>query len=152
MEKIITIFGDTIFLGAVFLAVFLIAFSTEDEMGRKGILQIVGNGMTEWKEDNDAGYFVYQAECEESFPKAVLQRQTIFPGTYDMNELFAAYDNFGNAAQIRLYQVTFADGQQKEVTENRVTFDVPGIYVLQFEVKDEEQRISDQKVFIPVQV
>lgn len=148
MHEVIKVYGKTI-LQAVVLAglVWLIFKGVTDEGGNKGIVEIVSAQMDQQSE-NPADFETF---CEES-QKLPPYFETVVTGylgigTYQMTDIIKAWDYAGNELQVQLMKVVSPDGT---ILENKLDFQMPGVYELNVMTEDHDNRVRYALVNIPV--
>lgn len=148
MHEVIKVYGKTI-LQAVILAglVWLIFKGVTDEGGNKGIVEIVSAQMDQ-ETEKPADFEIF---CEES-QKLSPYFETVVTGylgigTYQMADIIKAWDYAGNELQVQLMKVVSPDGT---ILENKLDFQMPGVYELNVMTEDHDNRVRYALVNIPV--
>lgn len=154
MKNIVKIFGEAFLLATAFILTMMIVLHAKDNKGHEGIMQITGYRMAEWKEDEGIGFDVYEKESKKTLPEIRLAQNSITTGKYTVNELFEANVSDEIEAVIALKKMTTPEG--REITypsgTTEIVFDSSGIYLIDFDVKNESKRVSHRQMKIPVNV
>lgn len=154
MKNIVKIFGEAFLLAITFILTMNIVLHTKDEKGHEGIMQITGHHMAEWKDDEGIGFEVYEKESKKVLPEIKLAQSSITTGRYTVNNLFEANVSDEIATVIALKKMTTPEG--KEITypsdTTEIIFDSSGIYIIDFEIRNENRRVSQRQIKIPVNV
>ena len=148
MHEVIKVYGKTI-LQAVILAglVWLIFKGVTDESGNKGIVEIVSAQMDQQTE-NPADFETFFEESQKLPPHfETVVTGYLGIGTYQMADIIKAWDYAGNELQVQLMKVVSPDGT---ILENKLDFQMPGVYELNVMTEDHDNRVRYALVNIPV--
>mgnify|MGYP007043828225 FL=1 len=118
-----------------------------DENGNKGIVEIVSGHMDQQME-NPADFETFYEESQKApphFETAITGYLKI--GTYQMTDIIKAWDYAENELQIQLMKVISPDGT---VLENKLDFQMPGVYEVSVMTEDHDNRVRYAVVNIPV--
>ena len=152
MKNIVKIFGEAFLLAIAFLLTMMIVLHTKDDKGHEGIMQITGHRMAEWKEDEGIGFDIYEKESQKVLPNIKLAQSSITTGTYTVNDLFEANVSDEIEMVIALKKMTTPDGREITYSSDTtdIIFDSAGIYTIDFEIRNENRRVSQRQIKIPV--
>ena len=158
MQEIIDCYGEflleMIVVGLLLINVF---WGIEDNYGNHGVLQIIGKSLPE-ENVNHIEYIdfgkVYNEECNKDMPQIYFLGTHLKVGTNKVEDYFVAYDYEGKELPIILNLITDIKGTEvldiyNEVL-NEIYFSVTGIYVVEAETRDQENRVFRCKIQIPV--
>ena len=152
MKNIVKIFGEAFLLAIAFLLTMMIVLHAKDDKGHEGMMQITGYRMAEWKEDEGIGFDIYEKESQKILPEIKLAQSSITTGTYTVNDLFEANVSDEIEMAIALKKMTTPDGREitypSDTTD--IIFDSAGIYIVDFEIRNENRRVSQRQIKIPV--
>lgn len=154
MKNIVKIFGEAFLLATAFILTMMIVLHAKDDNGHEGMMQITGYRMAEWKEDEGIGFDVYEKESKKTLPEIKLAQNSITTGKYTVNELFEANVSDEIEAVIALKKMTTPEGREITYPSGtaEIVFDSSGIYLIDFDVKNESKRVSHRQMKIPVNV
>ena len=148
MHEVIKVYGKTILQAIILVGVMWLVFSgVTDENGNKGIVEIVSGHMDQQME-NPADFETFYEESQKApphFETAITGYLKI--GTYQMTDIIKAWDYAENELQIQLMKVISPDGT---VLENKLDFQMPGVYEVSVMTEDHDNRVRYAVVNIPV--
>ena len=134
MHEVIKVYGKTILQAIILVGVMWLVFrGVTDENGNKGIVEIV------------SGHMDRQTENPADFETAITGYLKI--GTYQMTDIIKAWDYAENELRIQLMKVISPDGT---VLENKLDFQMPGVYEVSVMTEDHDNRVRYAVVNIPV--
>lgn len=148
MHEVIKVYGKTILQAIILVGVMWLVFrGVTDENGNKGIVEIVSGHMDQQME-NPADFETFYEESQKApphFETAITGYLKI--GTYQMTDIIKAWDYAENELQIQLMKVISPDGT---VLENKLDFQMPGVYEVSVMTEDHDNRVRYAVVNIPV--
>lgn len=148
MHEVIKVYGKTILQAIILVGVMWLVFrGVTDENGNKGIVEIVSGHMDQQME-NSADFETFYEESQKApphFETAITGYLKI--GTYQMTDIIKAWDYAENELQIQLMKVISPDGT---VLENKLDFQMPGVYEVSVMTEDHDNRVRYAVVNIPV--
>ena len=148
MHEVIKVYGKTILQAIILVGVMRLVFrGVTDENGNKGIVEIVSGHMDQQME-NPADFETFYEESQKApphFETAITGYLKI--GTYQMTDIIKAWDYAENELQIQLMKVISPDGT---VLENKLDFQMPGVYEVSVMTEDHDNRVRYAVVNIPV--
>ena len=134
MHEVIKVYGKTILQAIILVGVMWLVFrGVTDE-----------NGNTETPADFETFYEESQKKPPH-FETAITGYLKI--GTYQMTDIIKAWDYAENELQIQLMKVISPDGT---VLENKLDFQMPGVYEVSVMTEDHDNRVRYAVVNIPV--
>ena len=148
MHEVIKVYGKTILQAIILVGVMWLVFrGVTDENGNKGIVEIV-SGHMDRQTENPADFETFYEESQKApphFETAITGYLKI--GTYQMTDIIKAWDYAENELQIQLMKVISPDGT---VQENKLDFQMPGVYEVSVMTEDHDNRVRYAVVNIPV--
>ena len=148
MHEVIKVYGKTILQAIILVGVMWLVFrGVTDENGNKGFVEIVSGHMDQQME-NPADFETFYEESQKApphFETAITGYLKI--GTYQMTDIIKAWDYAENELQIQLMKVISPDGT---VLENKLDFQMPGVYEVSVMTEDHDNRVRYAVVNIPV--
>lgn len=158
MKEIIDAYGEffleVIVIGLLFVNVFC---GIEDKCGDKGILRVVGknipiekvNHMEFWDFNK-----TYRDESKKSMPQIYFVGTHLKTGSNKLSDFLVAYDYAGRELPITLQQVTDMVGTEivdiYDEGASEIYFSSAGIYIVEAETRDNENRVYRCKIQLPV--
>lgn len=154
MRQIVEMYGRAFLYAICLVMLFIIVFRSADAAGNKGIIKQVGQKIkTSWTQDDDGGFDRYEEESREVFPDIIYCASgALTVGTYNVDEIIAAYDGAGNSLECKVTGIKYPNNSMfVEVMEiSRLTFDTHGIYEICVRAKDSDNRKIVKCIVVPV--
>ena len=148
MHEVIKVYGKTNLQAIIHVGVMRhVITGVTDENGNKGIVEIVSGHMDRQME-NPADFETFYEESQKApphFETAITGYLKI--GTYQMTDIIKAWDYAENELRIQLMKVISPDGT---VLENKLDFQMPGVYEVSVMTEDHDNRVRYAVVNIPV--
>lgn len=158
MKEVLDIYGKFFLEGLVIGLLFInIVYGVRDDFGNNGVFQIIGNNLPV-KEVKHIEYVdfrnIYKDECDKSFPQIFFLGKHLEVGNNKISDYFVAYDYAGRELPIVINRILDAGGSELSDIYNTVLnelyFQEAGIYILETETQDNDNRIMRYEIKIPV--
>ena len=122
---------------------------------QQGYIKSMGNGIP--IEENDYHNYLdfqkdYYIETQKKEPEIVYVAGSIDTGEYLISELIEAYDYDNRNLNVIVHSIINPQNREElyQREENRIMFDIPGIYTLKVSAVDDGNRRSACEIRIPV--
>lgn len=158
MKEVVEVFGKFFLEGLVIGGLFInIIYGIKDNEGNQGIFQIIGDNLSiekieHTKYEDFRGTYI--RECNKDMPNISFLGTHLKMSNNKLSDYFVAYDYAGRELPIVVKHIFDLEGVEHTELYNRdlneINFSKAGIYVLEVEVKDNENRIRRWKVQVPV--
>lgn len=158
MKEILAVYGKFFLEGLVIGLLFInIIYGIKDNFGNQGFFQIMGNNLpvekvkhTEYIDFRN----IYRDECIKTMPQIFFLGKHFEVGNNKMSDYFVACDYAGRELPIVVNRILNVEGVELSdiynIVSDEVCFQETGIYILEVETSDSENRITRYKIQIPV--
>lgn len=156
MELIIKTYGKVL-LESVVLALFLLLLMSgvRDEEGNIGVFHLMGASLKEEQSASGSNFVNYVEESRRGVPQIFCKKgEMLHLGSYDVAELVGAVDCEGRELPLQIRSVCNPQGIPEtdvyHADTAQISFDRPGIYILEIGVTDAWNHRSVCRIRIPV--
>lgn len=156
MEQIIRIYGRFLLTAVVFVSFWIfVLWGMRDEHGNIGFFQMMGEYFADEQVAYGADFTTCIEETQRQPPIIFYKKNSaLLTGSYNVEELIGATDCEGRNLPIKVRKSFNAKGMQDmqiyDKDSGQIYFSTPGIYTLQISAMDSWNRVSVQKISIPV--
>lgn len=158
MKEILDAYGEFFLEGLVIGLLFInIVFGIRDAEGNQGAFHLMGNKVS-INNIRHTGYMdfksTYSDECNKSMPQLQFIGLHFGVGNNKLSDYLVAYDYAGRRLPIVVKRIIDKEGVEVSDIYNRdsdeIFFQKVGIYIMEAEIRDSENRIVRYKIHLPV--
>lgn len=158
MKEILNTYGEFFLEGLVIGLLFInIVFGIRDVEGNQGVFHLIGNKIsinnirhTEYVDFKST----YTDECNKSMPQLQFIGLHFRVGNNKLSDYLVAHDYAGRRLPMVVKRITDKEGIELSDIYNKdsdeIFFQKAGIYIMEAEIRDSENRIVQYKIYLPV--